>query len=148
MGKMIIGRFIPVDSILHRMDPRSKLLLVFLFICVVFLANNIWSYSLLIIYVATLVAISNVPIKYIYLGLRPIFWLIIFTFILHIFFTKNGELLFEWGWIKIYEEGIRMGILISIRFFLLIIMTSLLTLTTTPIELTDAIETLLGPLKK
>ncbi|EOR22046.1 energy-coupling factor transporter transmembrane component T [Niallia alba] len=148
MGKMIIGRFIPVDSILHRMDPRSKLLLVFLFICVVFLANNIWSYSLLIIYVATLVAISNVPIKYIYSGLRPIFWLIIFTFILHIFFTKNGELLFEWGWIKIYEEGIRMGILISIRFFLLIIMTSLLTLTTTPIELTDAIETLLGPLKK
>ena len=148
MGKMIIGRFIPVDSILHRMDPRSKLLLVFLFICVVFLASNIWSYSLLIIYVATLVAISNVPIKYIYLGLRPIFWLIIFTFILHIFFTKNGELLFEWGWIKIYEEGIRMGILISIRFFLLIIMTSLLTLTTTPIELTDAIETLLGPLKK
>ncbi|MEQ2465639.1 energy-coupling factor transporter transmembrane component T family protein [Niallia hominis] len=148
MGKMIIGRFIPVDSILHRMDPRSKLLLVFLFICIVFLANNIWSYSLLIMYVGALVAISNVPIKYIYLGLRPIFWLIIFTFILHLFFTKNGELLFEWGWITIYEEGVRMGILISIRFFLLIIMTSLLTLTTTPIELTDAIETLLGPLKK
>lgn len=148
MGKMIIGRFIPVDSTLHRMDPRSKLLLVFLFICIVFLANNIWSYLLLIVYVGTLAAISNVPIKYIYLGLRPIFWLIIFTFILHIFFTKNGELLFEWGWITIYKEGIRMGILISIRFFLLIIMTSLLTLTTTPIELTDAIETLLGPLKK
>jgi energy-coupling factor transport system permease protein len=148
MGKMIIGRFIPVDSILHRMDPRSKLLLVFLFICIVFLANNIWSYSLLIIYVGALVTVSNVPIKYIYLGLRPIFWLIIFTFILHLFFTKNGELLFQWGWITIYEEGVRMGILISIRFFLLIIMTSLLTLTTTPIELTDAIETLLGPLKK
>lgn len=148
MGKLIIGRFIPVDSPLHRLDPRSKLILIFLFICIVFLANNIWCYLILVAYVCFMVTLSNVPLKYIYLGLRPILWLILFTFLLHIFFTREGSVLFEFGWIKVYEEGLRMAILISIRFILLIIMTSLLTLTTTPIELTDAMETLFGPLKK
>lgn len=148
MGKMIIGRFVPIDSMLHRMDPRSKLIIVFLFICVVFLANNVSTYLTLLIYISVMVLLSRIPIRYIYQGLTPILWLIIFTFCLHLFFTKEGTLLFEFGWLKIYEEGLRMGILISIRFFLLIVMTSLLTLTTTPIELTDAIETLLEPLKK
>jgi len=148
MGKLIIGRFIPVDSLLHRLDPRSKLMLIFLFICIVFLANNVWTYLILIAYVGLLVTLSNVPMKYIYLGLRPIFLLIIFTFLLHIFFTKDGSVIYELGWFKVYEEGLRMAILISIRFILLIIMTSLLTLTTTPIELTDAMESLFGPLKK
>ncbi|MFT8319527.1 MAG: energy-coupling factor transporter transmembrane component T [Bacillus sp. (in: firmicutes)] len=148
MGKMLIGRFVPMDSTLHRMDPRSKLIIIFSFICVVFLANNNWTYITLIGYVFFMVFLSKVPIKFIYNGLRPILWLIIFTLFIHLFFTKEGNVVFHYGWIKIYEEGIRMGILISIRFFLLIIMTSLLTLTTTPIELTDAIETLLGPLKK
>ncbi|MGP7819303.1 energy-coupling factor transporter transmembrane component T family protein [Niallia sp. 01092] len=148
MGKMLIGRFVPMDSTLHRMDPRSKLLLIFFFICVVFLANNYWTYITLIAYVLLMVLLSKVPIKFIYNGLKPVLWLIIFTLVLHLFFTREGDLVFQYGWIKIYEEGMRMGVLISIRFFLLIIMTSLLTLTTTPIELTDAIETLLGPLKK
>ncbi|GKU84975.1 energy-coupling factor transporter transmembrane protein EcfT [Niallia sp. NCCP-28] len=148
MGKMLIGRFVPLNSTLHRMDPRAKLILVFLFICIVFLATNIWGYLLLIAYVLFMTLLSKVPIKYIYIGLKPVLWLILFTFFLHLFFTKEGNLFFHYGWIRIYEEGIRMGILISIRFFLLIIMTSLLTLTTTPIELTDAIETLLAPLKK
>ncbi|KAB7666168.1 energy-coupling factor transporter transmembrane component T family protein [Bacillus sp. B1-b2] len=148
MGKLIIGRFIPVDSLLHRLDPRSKLILIFLFICIVFLANNVWCYLILIAYVSFMVTLSNVPLKYIYIGLRPILWLIIFTFLLHIFFTREGSVLLDFGWIKVYEEGLRMAILISIRFLLLIIMTSLLTLTTTPIELTDAMETLFAPLKK
>jgi len=148
MGKMIIGRFVPIDSLLHRLDPRSKLIIVFLFICIVFLANNAATYFILAVYVGLMIMLSKVPFRYIYLGLRPILWLILFTFCLHLFFTKDGNLLFEYGWIKIYEEGLRMGILISLRFFLLIIMTSLLTLTTTPIELTDALETLLAPLKK
>jgi len=148
MGKMIIGRFVPIDSLLHRLDPRSKLIIVFLFICIVFLANNAATYFILAVYVGMMILLSKVPFRYIYLGLRPILWLILFTFCLHLFFTKDGNLLFEFGWIKIYEEGLRMGILISLRFFLLIIMTSLLTLTTTPIELTDALETLLAPLKK
>jgi energy-coupling factor transport system permease protein len=148
MEKMIFGRYVPGDSILHRMDPRSKLIIVFLFVCVVFIANNAWTYGILAAYTFIMVGMSKIPIRFLYGGLKPILLLVVFTFLLHIFMTKEGELVFELGWLKIYEGGIRQGIFISLRFFLLILITSLLTLTTTPIEITDGLETLLNPLKK
>src|SRR5690606_20588871 len=76
------------------------------------------------------------------------FWIILFTFTLHLFFTKDGNVIFHWGWITIYEYGLQQAIFISLRFFFLILVTSLLTLTTTPIEITDGMESLLKPLKK
>jgi energy-coupling factor transport system permease protein len=148
MENMIFGRYVPGDSILHRMDPRSKLIIVFLFVCVVFIANNTWTYGVLAIYTLLMVGMSKIPLRFLYGGLKPILLLVVFTFLLHIFMTKGGDLVFDWGWVKIYEEGIRQGIFISLRFFLLILITSLLTLTTTPIEITDGLETLLNPLKK
>jgi energy-coupling factor transport system permease protein len=148
MEKMIFGRYVPGDSILHRMDPRSKLIIVFLFVCVVFIANNAWTYGILAAYTFIMVGMSKIPLRFLYGGLKPILLLVVFTFLLHIFMTKEGELVFELGWLKIYEGGIRQGIFISLRFFLLILITSLLTLTTTPIEITDGLETLLNPLKK
>lgn len=148
MDKMIFGRYIPAESMLHRMDPRSKLILVFLFVCIVFLANNAMTYAVLTVYTLLMVAMSKVPFKFLIGGLKPIIWLVLFTLFLHLFLTTEGKILFQYGWIKIYEEGLRQGIFISLRFFLLILMTSLLTLTTTPIEITDGLETLLGPLKK
>ncbi|WP_210367475.1 energy-coupling factor transporter transmembrane protein EcfT [Bacillus sp. REN3] len=148
MEKMIFGRYVPGESILHRMDPRSKLIIVFLFVCVVFIANNALTYGVLAAYTLLMVGLSRVPLRFLYGGLKPILLLVLFTFLLHIFMTREGELVFEWGWLKIYEEGIRQGIFISLRFFLLILITSLLTLTTTPIEITDGMETLLNPLKK
>ncbi|MDZ5474232.1 energy-coupling factor transporter transmembrane protein EcfT [Bacillus sp. 31A1R] len=148
MDKMIIGRYIPSNSVLHSMDPRSKLILIFLFVCIVFLANNAITYGVLVIYTLLMISLSKVPAKYLIGGLKPVIWLVLFTLFLHIFLTKEGTLLFEYGWIKIYEEGLRQGVFISLRFFLLILMTSLLTLTTTPIEITDGLETLLNPLKK
>ncbi|MCK1995268.1 energy-coupling factor transporter transmembrane protein EcfT [Peribacillus muralis] len=148
LDKMIIGRYVPANSLLHRMDPRAKLLLVFLFVCVVFLANNFVSYGLLAVFTILLISISKIPLRYLYNGLKPIFFLIVFTFLLHILFTKEGELLFEYGWFAIYEGGLIQGLFISIRFTLLILVTSLLTLTTTPISITDGMEELLGPLKK
>lgn len=148
LDKMIIGRYVPADSVMHKMDPRAKLLLVFLFVCVIFLANNVFSYSLLAVFTVLLIILSKIPLRYLYNGLKPIFFLIIFTFLLHIFFTKEGKLLFEFGWIEIYEGGLIQGLFISVRFTLLILVTSLLTLTTTPISITDGMEELLGPLKK
>jgi energy-coupling factor transport system permease protein len=148
MEKMIFGRYIPADSPMHRMDPRSKLILVFLFVCVVFIANNAITYGILAIYTLLMVLSSKVPIRFLIGGLKLVLWLVLFTLVLHLFFTKEGEIIFEWGWITIYEEGLKKGIFISLRFFLLILMTSLLTLTTTPIEITDGIEVLLDPLKK
>ncbi|AOH52894.1 cobalt ECF transporter T component CbiQ [Peribacillus muralis] len=148
LDKMIIGRYVPANSLMHRLDPRAKLLLVFLFVCVVFLANNFFSYGLLAIFTILLISISKIPLRYLYNGLKPIFFLIVFTFLLHLLFTKEGELLFEYGWLEIYEGGLIQGLFISIRFTLLILVTSLLTLTTTPISITDGMEELLGPLKR
>lgn len=148
MEKMIFGRYIPAESPLHRMDPRSKLILVFLFVCVVFIANNAITYGLLALYTLFMVLSSKVPIRFLIGGLKLVLWLVLFTLVLHLFFTKEGDIIFQWGWITIYEEGLKQGVFISLRFFLLILMTSLLTLTTTPIEITDGIEVLLDPLKK
>lgn len=148
MDKMIFGRYIPAESPLHRMDPRSKLILVFAFVCVVFIANNAITYGILVVYTLFMVLSSKVPLHFLFGGLKLVFWLVLFTLILHLFFTKEGEIIFQWGWVTIYEEGLKKGIFISLRFFLLILMTSLLTLTTTPIEITDGIEILLDPLKR
>ena len=148
MDKVIFGRYVPMDSVLHRMDPRSKLLIIFLFVCIVFIANNSLTYGILLAYTILLILLSKVRIRFILSGLIPVLWLVLFTLLLHLFFTREGTLIVDWGWIKIYEEGIRQGIFISMRFFLLVLVTSLLTLTTTPIEITDGIEYLLAPLKK
>ncbi|MGJ7913598.1 energy-coupling factor transporter transmembrane component T family protein [Neobacillus sp. LXY-1] len=148
MEKMIFGRYVPADSLIHKMDPRSKLLVIFLFVCIIFLANNFITYALIGIYTFLMLALSKIPARFLFGGLKPVLWLVIFTFVLQLFFTKEGHLVYHWGVIHIYDEGIRMGILISLRFLFLILMTSLLTLTTTPIEITDGMETLLQPLKK
>lgn len=148
MEKMIFGRFVPADSVVHRMDPRSKIMIIFLFVCIIFLANNWITYALIGIYTIAMLSLSRIPFRFLYAGLKPILWLIIFTLFLQLFFTKEGHLWVQIGPLKIYDEGVKQGILISFRFLFLIVMTSLLTLTTTPIEITDGLETLLNPLKK
>lgn len=148
MDKMIFGRYIPSDSFVHRMDPRSKLIFVFAFICIVFLANNAVTYALLGVFTLTAMLSVKVPLKFLFGGLKPIMWLVLFTFLLHILFTKEGDVVADFGIFTIYEEGLRQAIFISLRFTYLIIVTTLLTMTTSPISITDGLETLLNPLKK
>ncbi|MGE6756352.1 energy-coupling factor transporter transmembrane component T family protein [Rossellomorea sp. NPDC071047] len=148
MEKMIFGRYVPAKSILHQMDPRAKLLFIFGFICVVFLANNFVTYALLGLFTFSALILSNLSLRFIIGGLKPILWLILFTFFLHVFFTKEGPVILDLGILSVHEEGLRQGIFISLRFFYLILVTSLLTLTTSPITITDGLETLLNPLKK
>ncbi len=148
MEKMIFGRYIPGDSIIHHMDPRSKLIFVFAYICIVFLANNLVTYGILTMFTVLIMLVSKVSIRFFLNGLKPILWLVVFTFFLQVFFNRQGDLLYHYAFIRIYSEGIRQGIFISLRFLLLIFLTSLLTLTTTPISLTDGIESLLNLLKK
>ncbi|ETP69748.1 cobalt ABC transporter permease [Planococcus glaciei] len=148
MEKMIFGRFIPGDSFVHRMDPRAKILFVFLFIAIVFVANNTLTYLLLLAFTFFVVFLSKIRLYFLVNGLKPVFILLIFTFMLHIFFTKGGDLLFSFGFVEVYEEGLRQGIFISIRFLVLVFITSILTLTTSPISITDGIEVLLGPFKR
>lgn len=148
LDSMLIGRYVPADSALHRMDPRSKLMMVFLFVCIVFIANNTITYAILGLYTLVLLLMSKIQLRFIINGLKPVLFLILFTFFLHVFFTKEGEVLLDLGWLKVYEGGLRQGIYISLRFTYLILITTLLTLTTTPITLTDGLESLLNPFKK
>src|SRR5690625_317621 len=145
---MIIGQYVPSNSLIHRLDPRTKIIIIFFYVIFVFFANNVFSYSLLTGFVLLSIVITFIPIRFIIKGLTPIWFLIIFTFLLHLFLTKEGRIIFELWTIKIHLGGVIQGAVISLRFCLLILMTSLLTLTTTPIEITDAIESLLQPLKK
>ena len=92
--------------------------------------------------------LSRIRLYFLVNGLKPILFLLIFTFLLHIFFTKEGDLLWKWQFIEVYEEGLRQGIFISIRFLVLVFVTSILTLTTSPISITDGMEVLLNPFKR
>ncbi|MFD1207121.1 MULTISPECIES: energy-coupling factor transporter transmembrane protein EcfT [Sporosarcina] len=148
LEKMIFGRYVPGDSFVHRLDPRSKLIFVFLFIVAVFLANNTATYVILLAFTLIVILSSRIRPYFLFNGLKPILFLIIFTLLMHIIFTKEGALVFEWKFIRIYEEGIRQGIYISVRFLVLVLITTVLTLTTSPISITDGMETLLNPLKR
>ncbi|MFA1739771.1 energy-coupling factor transporter transmembrane component T family protein [Lysinibacillus fusiformis] len=147
MEKMIFGRFLPGDSPVHKLDPRSKLIFVFAFIIIVFLANNTVTYAMLLAFTLLVVLISRIRLYFLINGLKPVLFLMAFTFLLHICMTKEGVPVFDSKYITIYDEGIRRGVYISIRFLVLVFITSILTLTTSPISITDGIEVLLNPLK-
>jgi len=148
LEKMIFGRFIPGTSFIHRLDPRSKLSFILFFVIAVFLANNAFTYGILLAFTFLVIFTSRIRLYFLINGLKPILFLIIFTFLMHILFTKEGALLLDWKIIKIYEEGLRQGIFISLRFLVLVLMTSILTLTTSPISITDGMEDLLQPFKR
>ena len=142
-----IGQFFPGKSIVHRLDPRIKILLVFGFIITLFIVRNLVSFGLIILFLAVTIFTAKIPVKTVLKSLKPILPLILFTAILNIFFI-DGHVLFRWGWIRITEDGIRLAVLMVIRIVCLITGASLLTYTTSPLALTDAIERLLSPLKK
>lgn len=147
-NSLIIGQYVPGNSIVHRLDPRTKITIIFFYVFIVFFANTLLSYGILTLFALTSMFTSRVPIRFIMKGLTPVWFLIVFTFILHLFVTKEGTLIFDLYIFKFYSGGVVQGLAISMRFFLLILVTSLLTLTTTPIEITDAIEDMLHPLKR
>ncbi|KAB8127660.1 energy-coupling factor transporter transmembrane protein EcfT [Gracilibacillus oryzae] len=145
---LVIGQYVPGNSILHRLDPRTKLLLIFSYVIIVFFANNPASYAVLTFFAIGAIFLSKLSISYILKGITPIWFFIIFSFLIHLFFTRDGEVLWQFQQITIYYGGLIQGLTISLRFLLLIMVTSLLTLTTSPMEITDALENLLAPLQK
>lgn len=143
-----LGQYIPGDSFIHKLDPRIKIIISLIYIIDLFIINNFKGYILVIAFTAIAILISKVPFKFIYRGLKPIFIMIVITALLNIFMTSGGDIIFQWKFITIYEKGLQLAGFMVIRLVLLIIGTSLLTLTTSPIELTDGIEKLLNPLKR
>lgn len=148
MDNMILGRYIPGDSIIHRLDPRSKLLAMFLLIVISFWANNPITNLLLFVVTGIFISLSGVPLSFFIKGLRSMFFLIAFTTIFQLFFISSGQVLWEIGFIKITSHGIEQAGIIFCRFVLIIFYSTLLTLTTMPLSLATAVESLLGPLKR
>ena len=150
ISDITLGQFFPGDSLIHRLDPRTKILLATIFIVCVFVANNPLGFLTLILSVLILVAISKISFKVILKSIKPIVFILIFTALLNVFMTKGeGEPLISFWIIKIYTEGIARAIMMGLRVITLIVGTSvLLTYTTSPIALTDGLESLLSPLKK
>ncbi|MDR2899496.1 MAG: energy-coupling factor transporter transmembrane protein EcfT [Clostridiales bacterium] len=143
-----IGQFYPIDSKIHRLDPRAKLLATFVFIAALFFVNDIYGYILSALSIGVIILISKVPFKYLLKGLKAIIGIIIFTAVLNIFFAGGKTVIFSFYFIKITAEGLILAAKMATRLVLLVIASSMLTLTTSPIELTDGIEYVLKPFKK
>lgn len=142
-----LGQYYPGDSFLHRMDPRAKILCTMIFIVAIFLANNLWSYLLVAGFTFLAIAMSGVPTSLIWKAIKPLWIILVFTMGIHVLTTPGNEL-FTWKFIHISEEGIRNGLIMTLRLVFLIAFSSLLTYTTSPIVLTDGIEVLLMPFKR
>jgi energy-coupling factor transport system permease protein len=143
-----IGQYIPGESFVHKLDPRLKILISVLFIVDLFLVNNFNGYLFVLIFIVATILIANLPFKYVYKGLKPIFAIILITAVLNIFMTTGEHRIFHYGFISVYREGLITAALMIVRLVFLIMGTSILTLTTSPIELTDGIENLLNPFKR
>ncbi|HFI0148332.1 TPA: energy-coupling factor transporter transmembrane protein EcfT [Streptococcus suis] len=148
MDKLILGRYIPGNSILHRLDPRSKLLAMFAFLLMIFWANNLVTNLLLIAFVFGLVMLSRIRLSFFINGLKPMIGIILFTTFFQVFFTPGATILWEFWIFKLSVEGLQQAGIIFVRFVLIIFFSTLLTLTTTPLSLADGIESGLAPLKR
>jgi len=147
ISDITIGQYFPGHSFIHRLDPRIKILLTILYIVLLFVAQNIFGFVLAIGLLLIVYPIAKIPFRMILRSLKPVLPLILFTSVLNIFFVK-GTTLWAWGFLSISLEGIQLAVFMSIRILALIAGSSLLTYTTSPITLTDAIERLLSPLKR
>ena len=143
-----LGQYFPGDTIVHRLDPRTKLILVILFIVALFLAVDWISYGVMFCVTALCVLLSRIKLKSILKGLKPLIFIILLTGILNLFYTKEGAVLFDWWIFTVTTGGIKRAFLMVVRIMLLITGTFLLTYTTSPLALTDGLEMLLNPLKK
>lgn len=142
-----IGQYYPGDSFFHRLEPRIKIGLITAYVVSLFLLDTGWGYLIMTLATLSVIAIARLPFKLLLRGLRPLYFIIAFTLLLHIFFTKGGRVLVQWGPVSLETQGLYTGLLMAWRLVLLVTTSSLLTLTTSPIALTDAIESILSPLR-
>ncbi len=140
-----LGQYIPGDSPVHRMDPRSKIIIGFIYIIVLFFIRNILAYSLMALFTMVTTTVAVIPPRILLKGLRPVVFIIFLTFTLNLFLTPGGETIFTLGPLTVTGEGLLQGATMVFRLLLLIVTTSLLTLTTSPIDLTDGLERLMKP---
>ena len=143
-----LGQYFPGNSVIHRLDPRTKLIMLVVYIVALFMAASWVSYALMFVFLAVVIKISTIPLKSIVRGMKPLVMILVFTGVLNLFFTQEGEVLVDFWIITIYSGGLSRAVLMMLRILMLITCTFLLTYTTSPIALTDGLEALMSPLKK
>ena len=150
LKEITIGQYLPGESFIHKLDPRTKILISLLFIVCLFVVDKFIGYTAIVAFLIAIIAIAKIPPRFIFNGLKPIFLLVLLTALLNMFMIRGTEdtLLYKIGFLSIYVEGLKTAAFMAIRLILLIAGTSILTLTTSPIELTDGIEKLLRPIGK
>ncbi|MBC5648609.1 energy-coupling factor transporter transmembrane component T family protein [Christensenella tenuis] len=148
LKNITLGQYFPGDTVVHRLDPRIKILVALLFLVAVFVVRTMWGFLALALLFTLIIALAKIGPVTILRSIRPLLFIIIFTFVLNILFYSGQTIYWQWGFLTISKEGIEKAVFIAIRLVLLIVATSLLTLTTSPMQLTDGMESLLSPLKK
>ena len=143
-----LGQYYPGDTLVHRLDPRTKLILTLIYIAALFTAIVYAGYALVVLFLAVSILISRIRLRNILSGLKPLIVIVLITGILNLFYTKGEHLLVHFWRISIYWEGVETAVFMALRIMLLITGTLLLTYTTSPLQLTDGLESLLNPLKK
>ncbi|MBO4898125.1 MAG: energy-coupling factor transporter transmembrane protein EcfT [Clostridia bacterium] len=143
-----LGQYFPGNSVIHRLDPRIKIIWTFFYIVLLFFVNNFWGFLVYVVFTAIIIRLTKIKPKLIFRGLRPVLFLLLFTVIVNVFMTGGGDVLFKFGFLTVTTEGLKFAGLMAMRLILLVTGTSILTFTTSPIMLTDGIERLLSPLAK
>ncbi|MBQ6715368.1 MAG: energy-coupling factor transporter transmembrane protein EcfT [Clostridia bacterium] len=148
LNNISIGQYFPGDSFIHKLDPRTKILFTLLFIVCIFVSKGFLCFALIGAFACLCMKISKISLKFIVRGLKPILFIVVFTFLLNLFLSSGDDVLVKLGILTITYTGIRNALFMAVRLILLVTCTQLLTLTTSPIQLTDGLERLFTPLKK
>lgn len=147
MRDVAFGQYYPAQSFVHKCDPRTKILFLIAYIAAIFTAKNFYGLAACAAVFVLIMAFSRVPVKSVLRSVKAIIFLLVFTAVLNLFFYSGETVLVKWGFLKITKEGIFYTIFLAVRLFLLVMGSAILTLTTTPVSLTDGLESLLYPLK-
>ena len=143
-----LGQYYPGNSLIHRLDPRTKILVTLFFIIAIFLAAGAVSYGILWGFVFLIILLSRLPLLLVLKSIKPLWIIIVLTMAIHMFTGQCENIIFSWKFFKVTQEGLEMGLKMSMRLILLLLISSILTFTTSPIVLTDGIEALLRPFKR
>ncbi|MDD4312726.1 MAG: energy-coupling factor transporter transmembrane protein EcfT, partial [Eubacteriales bacterium] len=143
-----LGQYLPGNSVVHRLDPRTKIFLMAIYIAIVFVVKTLPVFILPVLLLIAIFVSAQVPASYFFSSLKPMKWLLVFMFVINLFATQGTTVWFEWKFIKLTQEAVEQAVYITLRLVLLVAGTSILTLTTSPIALTDGLEKLMSALRK
>ena len=147
LTEITLGQYFPGNSWIHRLDPRTKILATIIYIIAIFFADAPLSYGILTAFAALVILISRLPWLMVLKSLKPIWIIVILTMLIHMFTAPGEHIIFTWKFLSVTQEGLDMGLKMAVRLVLLLLFSSVLTFTTSPIVLTDGIEHLLRPFK-